>query len=78
MAGNKPASQRKCAGDRVLNGPGNFRRAVDLDAGIAPVEKLARRYVGVMIGGAVDQMFTGGGSGSGGGSGFGGLGGFGL
>src|SRR5437870_13102726 len=56
MAGNKPARQCKTAGDRVLNRPCNFWLAVDLDAGITPVEKLARLYVGVMICGAVDRQ----------------------
>ena len=56
VTGQEATGQIKTANDRVHNGPGNFRRAVDLDTGIAPVEKLAWRYVGVPIGGTVDRQ----------------------
>src|SRR5438128_11766821 len=54
VTGQEPTGQIKTANDRVHNGPGDFRRTVDLDAGVTPVEKLARRYVGVPIRSTVD------------------------
>src|SRR2546428_5403135 len=54
VTGQEATGQIKTANDRVHNGPGDFRRAVDLDAGVTPIEQLARRYVGVPIGSTVD------------------------
>src|SRR5262249_36873987 len=44
----------ECPDYRVHNGPGNFRRAVDLDARIAPIEELSGLDVVIMAGGTVD------------------------
>src|SRR5438128_3980464 len=56
MARNKPAGQIKTANDGVHNRPSNFRGAVDVDAGIAPIEKLARLDVGITISSAIHRQ----------------------
>src|SRR5439155_20588827 len=56
VAAQGATGQIKTATDRVHNGPGDFGGAVDLDAGTAPIEKLAWLHVVITIGGAVDRQ----------------------
>src|SRR5438046_8018349 len=56
VAAQEATGQIKTANDRVHNGTGDFGGAVDLDAGIAPIEKLAWLHVVITIGGAVDRQ----------------------